>query len=147
MFGSGNAYFEFCYVKNLVYGMYLAGIKKEAAGNIYFISEGSYKIIDVVNEIANVMNVKLKVMHIPKWIAYCLGICMEFLNFVFPFYPFRGKETGSPIFSRKSVDWITQDRYICSIEKIKKELGYKTLYLRREGIRNAVRWYKEKGLI
>lgn len=147
MFGKGDASFEFCYVKNLVYGMYLAGIKEKAVGNIYFISEGSYKIIDVVNEIAKVMDVELKVIHIPRPIAYCVGYMMEILNKILPFYPFRGKQTGSPIFSRKSVDWITNDRYICSIEKIKKDLVYKPVYSREEGIRKTVKWYEEEQLI
>ncbi len=147
MFGKGDASFEFCYVKNLVHGMYLAGEKEKAVGNIYFISEGSYKVIDVVNEIAKVMDVKLKVIHIPRSIAYCIGFVMEVLNKILPFYPFRGKQTGSPIFSRKSVDWITNDRYICSIAKIKKDLGYEPKYSMTEGVKNTVRWYEEERLI
>jgi dihydroflavonol-4-reductase len=147
MFGKGDALFEFCYVKNLVYGMYLVGTKDEAAGETYFISEESYKIIDVVNEIADVMGVEVKVIYIPKWIAYLGGFCMEVLNHILPFYPFRGRETGSPIFSRKSVDWITNDRYVCSIEKIKKELGYQPLYTRKEGIKRTIDWYEKKRLL
>lgn len=147
MFGKGTAFFEFCYVKNLVNGIYLAGTEKKAAGNIYFISEGSYRVIDVVNAIAKQMNVNLKVVHIPKPIAYVIGFTMELLNKIFPFYPFRGKETGSPIFSRKSVDWITNDKYLCSIDKIKKELGYKPVYSREQGIKNTLKWYESKKLI
>lgn len=146
MFGKGNALFEFCYVKNLVYGVYMVGIGKKSIGETYFVSEGSYKIIDVIKNIARVMDKKIKIFYIPKPPAYMLGYFMELLNRVFPFYPFRGKETGSPYFSRKTVDWVTNDMYICSIDKL-KELGYEPPYSQEEGIRRSVAWYRGKGYI
>lgn len=147
MFGKKGSLFEFCYVKNLVYGVYLVGISKKAVGETYFVSEESYNILDVIKNIAKVMNKKVKIIYIPKTPAYLLGILMEFLNKIFPFYPFRGKETGSPYFSRKTVDWVTNDMYICSIDKIKSQLNYKPPYSQEEGIKRTVKWYREKGLI
>ena len=93
------------------------------------------------------MGKKVKIVYIPKNLAYGLGFIMEFLNEIFPFYPFRSREIGSPVFSRKTVDWVTNDRYICSINKIKKELGFKPKYTQKEGIHNTLKWYKEKNLI
>jgi len=147
MFGKGNALFEFCYVKNLVYGVYLVGIGEKSIGETYFVSEGSYKIIEVIKNIAEVMKKKIKIIYIPKTPAYMLGIFMEFLNKIFPFYPFRGKQTGSPYFSRKTVDWVTNDMYLCSIDKLKSDLGYEPPYTQEEGIKRSVAWYTEKGYI
>jgi len=146
-FSKRDAFFEFCYVKNLVNGVYLAGEKKKANGEIYFISEKSYRIIETMKLIARNMGREIKIIYIPKKIAYTLGGFMEFLNKLFPFYPFRGKETGSPLFSRKTVDWVTNDQYICSTEKAKKDLGYIPKYSREEGIKRTLKWYKEKNLI
>ncbi len=147
MFGKRDAYFEFCYVKNLVYGIYLVGIKKEAVGNVYFISEKSYKIIETMRAIGREIGNEIRVIRIPKSIAYKLGRFMEILSVILPFYPFRGDEIGSPLFSRKTVDWVTNDQYICSTKKAESQLGYSPKYSREEGIRNVIKWYKEKELL
>ena len=147
MFGKKDAYFEFCYVKNLVYGIYLAGIKEEAVGNVYFISENSYKIIETMREVGREIGNEIRIIRIPKNVAYKLGRFMEILSVIFPFYPFRGDEIGSPLFSRKTVDWVTNDQYICSTEKAKNHLGYAPKYSRADGIKNIIKWYREKGIL
>ena len=146
-FGKKDAYFEFCYVKNLVKGIYLAGTEKKSKGEVYFISEESYKIMETMKLIGEKFGRDLKIIRIPKKIAYVLGSFSELLNKALPFYPFRGKETGSPIFSTKTVDWVTNDQYICSIDKARKDLGYNPDYAREEGVQRTLNWYKEKGLI
>lgn len=145
--GGGDNLFEFCYVRNLVEGVYLAAESKKDNCDTYFISEGSYKVKDVVNTIAKEMNVKLRLIPLPYSVGYILGCIGEGLNKLLPFYPFRGREIGSPLFSRKTVNWISHDMYICSIDKAKKELGYKPPYSLQQGIKNTINWYKEKGLI
>jgi len=147
MFGKKDAYFEFCYVKNLVNGIYLAGVKEEAIGNVYFISEESYKIIETMEKIGQEIGNEIKIIRIPKNIAYKLGQFMEILSEILPFYPFRGDEIGSPLFSRKTVDWVTNDQYICSTKKARSHLGYAPKYTREQGIRNLTNWYREKGII
>ena len=147
MFGLKDVYFEFCYVKNLVKGIYLAGINKNSSGEIYFISENSYKVIETMKLIGKNMGKKIKIICIPKRIAYGVGLFMEFLNVIFPFYPFRSKEIGSPLFSRKTVNWVTNDEYICSTKKANIQLGYIPDYAREDGIKNTLKWYKEKNLI
>jgi len=85
-------------------------------------------------------------MYIPKSIAYKMGYFMEILGKLFPFYPFRGKEIGSPIFSRKTVDWVTNDKYVCSTNKLKK-LGFNPSVPLQQGIKNTLSWYKKKNLL
>jgi len=147
MFGKKDAYFEFCYVKNLVYGIYLVGTKEEAIGNVYFISEESYKIIETMREIGREIGNEIRIIRIPKSVAYKLGRFMEILSVILPFYPFRGDEIGSPLFSRKTVDWVTNDQYICSTKKAENQLGYKPKYSRGDGITNIIKWYREKGIL
>ena len=147
MFGSGKALFEFCYVKNTVHGIYLAGTKKEAMGKIYFISDESKIIIDTVRKIIKEAGLKAEIIHFPKFFAYALGLLMEILNYILPFPPFRNPKTRVPLFTRKTVEWVADSKYFCSIEKAKKELGYKPPYSLEEGIRNTIKWYKKEGFL
>jgi len=147
MFGSGKALFEFCYVKNTVHGMYLAGTKKKAIGQTYFISDGSKRIIDTVKEIAIEYGAKVRIIHLPLFFAYVLGLLMEILNYLLPFPPFRHPKTGVPLFTRTTVEWVADSKYFCSIEKAKKELGYKPQFTLQRGLRNTIEWYKKEGYL
>jgi len=147
IFGSGETSFEFCYVKNLVHGIYLAGRNRKAIGQTYFISEGSYKIREVVRATGEVIGVDLKIICLPKLVGYLIGLTCETLNNIFPFPPFRVKETGRPYFSRRTVEWTTEALHACDISKAKKELGYKPLFSLKEGLKRTIEWHEEKGLI
>lgn len=146
IFGSGNSLFEFCYVKNQAYGMYLAG-EKGASGEIYFISEDSYRIKDVVKKTGEAMGIDLKIIYLPKPIGYSIGLSCEILSNIFPFPPFRVRGTGRPYISRRTIKWTTNDLYICDISKAKKELGYSPQIPLKEGLERTIKWYKEKNLL
>jgi len=147
IFGSGKTLFEFCYVKNLVHGIYLAGKSRKAIGETYFISEGSYKIREVVEATGKVMGVDLKIICLPKSVGYSIGLIFEVLNKIFPFPPFRVKETSRPYFSRRTVEWTTEALHACDISKAKKELGYKPPFSLKEGLERTIEWHEEKNLI
>lgn len=139
--------FEFCYVKNLVHGIYLAGKNREAVGQIYFISEDSYEIKEVVKATGEVMGVDLKIICLPKLVGYTVGLTCEILSKILPFPPFRVKETGRPYFSRRTVEWTTEALHACDISKAKKELGYKPLFSLEEGLKRTIEWHEKRGLI
>lgn len=147
IFGSGETFFEFCYVKNQAYGIYLAGKKKSAIGETYFVSEGSYKIGEVVEAAGEVMGNDLKIIFLPKPVGYLIGLSFEIFNKIFPFPPFRVKETGRPYISRRTIDWTTNDLYICDNSKAKKELNFKPLFSLKEGLKRTVDWYEEESLL
>jgi len=147
IFGSGETLFEFCYVKNLVHGIYLAGASKKAIGETYFISEGSYKIREVVEMTGKVMRVDLKIICLPKSVDYTIGLICEILNKIFPFSPFRVKETGRPYFSRRTVEWTTEALHTCDISKAKKELGYRPVFPLKEGLKRTIEWHEKESLI
>lgn len=147
IFGSGKTFFEFCYVKNQVHGIYLASKKKKAIGKTYFISENSYRIKDVVEAAGEAMDIDLKIIYLPKTVGYLVGLSFEVLSKVFRFPPFRIKETGRPYISRKTINWTTNDMYVCDISKAKKELGFKPIFSLKEGLEKTIEWYKEKGII
>jgi nucleoside-diphosphate-sugar epimerase len=146
IFGSGNSLFEFCYVKNQAYGIYLVG-ERGKPGEVYFISEGSYRIIDVVKKTAELMGIDLKIIYVPKSIGYTIGLSCEALSKILPFSPFRVRGTGRPYISRRTIKWTTNDLYICDISKARKQLDYKPLFSLKEGLERTIKWYKEKKLL
>lgn len=146
--GDGNTKFEFCYVENEVEGMMRAIETNGIEGEIFFISdERSYKIREVLEEIAKLMGVNLKIIHLPYPFAYTIAISCEALSKIFKFYPFSVPETGRPAFSRKTIRWTTKDTWVCDISKAKRVLKYKPPFSLREGLKRTIDWFKEIGLM
>ena len=147
LIGSGKALSEFCYVKNQVRGIRLA-MEKGRPGEVYFISDDeSYTIEHIIRSIAAEMGVKVRTPHIPIPIAWCIGLGLEILSKILPFYPFRIPQTGRPPFSRKTVEWTSQSCLYCDISKAKNELGYTPEYSLEEGIRETIEWYRKEGVM
>ncbi len=145
--GNGKTLSEFCYVKNQVFGIKLAG-EKGKAGETYFISdERPYSIEEIIKKIAGELGVNIRIVHLPISVALSIGFFLELLSKIFRFYPFVIKETGRAPFSRKTVEWTSKNCMFCDTSKAKRELGYKPPYNLDEGIKQTVSWYKEKGFL
>ena len=145
MIGSGRTKMEFCYVDNAVGGIILAGEKKEAANELFYISdERSYSIKEVVSNIAASMNKKIRFIHIPVFAANLVGLCWEIAAKILPFPPVISKFSKKPFFSRETVYWTTKNVNIVSTEKIKNVLGYSPNVNIKEGTRKTAEWLGEK---
>ena len=145
--GNGDALMEFCYVKNAVGGLRLA-MEKGRSGEIYFISdERSYQFKEVIEAIAEELEVDIKFIKMPIFVAKAMGFSVEILSKFLKFYPFTFKETGRPAFSRNAVAWMSKSSLFCDISKAKREIGYKAQHTLREGVRETAEWYKEIGLL
>lgn len=144
MIGKGYSKMEFCYVDNAVNAMTLAGEIKEAAGEIFYVSdERPYSIKEVVLTIAQSMHKKVIFIHIPVSIAGFIGWCWETLAKILPFPPIVSKFSGKPFFSRETVYWTTKDVNTVSIEKIKKILGYSPQVSIQEGTYKTAEWLNQ----
>jgi nucleoside-diphosphate-sugar epimerase len=145
--GNGDALIEFCYVKNTVHGLMLT-MEKGEAGQTYFISdEMSYPFREIIVTIAQQLNINIKFLKMPVSVAKGLGLSIEILSKIFKFYPFIFHGTGRPAFSRSSVTWMSKSTLFCDISKAKKNLGYNAPYTLQEGVRETIKWYKEKGIL
>jgi len=145
--GSGNTKFEFCYVENEVEGMIRAAKTEGTEGEIFFISdERSYTIKEVLNEIARIMGVNLRIVYLPYILTYPIALSFEALSKIFKFYPFAVPETGRPAFSRKTIRWTSKDTWICDISKARRILKYKPPFSLRDGLQKTVDWFREIGL-
>lgn len=138
MIGNGQVLYHLTFVEDLVQGIYLAGEKEEAIGEIFTIGGDGYLTLqEFVEIIARVLDKPLSRIRIPVAPVWFAGLCCEIL-----FKPFK---LTPPIYRRR-VDFFIKDRAF-DTSKAKKLLGFKPSTSVEEGIRLTAEWYKEKGLL
>jgi UDP-glucose 4-epimerase len=144
LIGSGETLMEFCYVKNAVSALLLAGLDARAKGELFYVSDmRSYSIKEVVLHIAHAMNVKLVLLHIPISLALATAFLFEAIARVLPFPPIVSRYSGKPFFTRETVRWTTRNCNIVSTEKIKKLLGYSPSVDISDGCNQTATWLRE----
>jgi nucleoside-diphosphate-sugar epimerase len=138
--GGGYNRRSMAYVDSLAYGILLAAHAPHAAGRIYWLADDRpYPMKEIVDTVRDVLrdDFGIKVMpttlHVP-------GIVSDVARF------------GDRIF--QSVGLYNQELHVlsemnltiaCSIERAKRELGYKPLTDLREGMRRSVAWVLDNG--
>jgi nucleoside-diphosphate-sugar epimerase len=136
--GSGDAFYHPCYIDNLVDAFLLVAEKDEARGQTYLVADERYlPVRELVAEIAQALQVELKVMYLPFWPAYAVAAAVELAYKPFPVEP--------PIFRRR-LDWFRQNRAF-DISKARRELAYEPRVDLRTGLRRTAEWYAERGII
>jgi len=137
--GSGETLIQFVHVEDAVQGLFLAGIKREAKGQTYFITEErAYMYNEVYEILSEVLDVKVKRFHVPGWLAKAMIAPVEAL------YKLIGKENF--MYHVSTIQAMLENR-VYSIEKAKRELGYKPKYDLRRGMEDTVKWYRENGIL
>ncbi len=127
------------YVGNLVEAAFLAVEKPQAIGQVYNLTDGEVvskkQFIDAV---ANGVGVPKPTRSVPLWVARVAAWVMER----------RARRRGDPQAPR-----LTQGRLKFlglnldfSIEKAKRELGYKPHWTFEKGMAETVAWYREHGV-
>ncbi|CUT01599.1 NAD-dependent epimerase/dehydratase family protein [Candidatus Kryptobacter tengchongensis] len=123
------------YVSDLVDGFILAGESDEATGKVYFISdERIYTWKEIETAVLKAIDKKVIRLKIPPMILYSVSFVSELV------FKLQGK--ASPLNLEKIKD-IRQKNWACSIEKAKKELGYKPKVSLEDGMRLTINWYVE----
>lgn len=141
--GSGNALMEFCYVENAVQAIILAGTSPDAVGELFYVAdERSYSIKEIIVAIATVMDKRILMIHIPRWIAYIIAWQWELSAKIFPFPPLVSPASKKPFFTRETVWWTTRNVNIVSTEKIRKLLGFKPAISLSHGCDETWKWLK-----
>jgi nucleoside-diphosphate-sugar epimerase len=137
-FGDGQAFYHPVYIDNFVDAFELAAEKPAAKGQTYIIADDRYFTIEtIVREIAKVMGVDLKVIHLPFWPLYAISAVVEFAFKPLPWDP--------PLFRRRA-DWFRQNRAF-KIDKARRELGYDPKVNLAEGLKRTYEWYKANGYL
>jgi len=139
IFNKGRAKMEFCYVGNLVQSLLLAEKNNDVLGNVFNVTDGrAYEIGEVLRTIASELKVRPPFIEIPVWAGKAAGLGMEGI----------GKIVGiHPPFSRTAAEWMSKTQSVYDCSKAKKILDYNPLYSLREGVRETIEWYRERGLL
>ena len=133
--GAGNNKRSMGYVDSLAYGMLLAGVTPQAAGEIYWLAdEKAYSMLEIVNTVKQVLRedfsikVKDKNLHVPAIIADIARLCDISLQ-----------KCG---LYREKIHVLseTNQTIACDITKAKDQLGYKPLTDLRTGMQRSIGW-------
>ena len=137
--GSDDKLLSMVHVNDLVKSVYLSIKDEKANGNTYFVSDNEiYSWKDIKNILEKTFEKKLKTIPIPKFLAYLIA----YINNI------KGRITNNiPILNTDKIKEMTYPDWICSSDKIMKELDYKPDFKVEEGFKQTLEWYKNNKLI
>jgi len=136
IFGDGKNLRNMTYIDNLVDGIILADSTKKAEGETYWIAdERPYTTLEIYETIAEILNVKIKPIFIPKFISRMLRLMNSILDRI-----------GINIMSIRAGGEMSEN-IACSIDKAKKELGYKPKIELKEGMKKSIEWVVQNNLL
>lgn len=135
--GNQNNYFHTVYIGNLIDGLILAAVTKEAVGEDFIIGDAVCPTMgDVVNAIAQSEHKKLTDFYIPLFIARFIAYACDFIQKL---------GIKAPLTSAR-LKFITDIRKF-DISKAKKILGYNPKISLEEGMRITHAWYIQNGYL
>jgi nucleoside-diphosphate-sugar epimerase len=136
--GNGNNYLHLVSIENLISGFTLAESNSRSKGRTYIIAdEKPITIIDLASTIAKSLNAKLPTTKIPITLAKVAAKGCE--------SAYRLLRPGcEPPITTAKVDLLSMNRFY-NISRAKEDLGYSPRVETREGIVNAIEFYKNNG--
>ena len=138
MFGSGEVLYHLTYIDDLINGILLVGEKPDIEGEIFTLAGPVYTTLnELVETIANVLEVPVPKRHIPVWPVWMVGALCELLCRPFRIHP--------PIYRRR-VDFFIKDRAF-DIKKAKEKLGYNPRVDLFVGLKKTAEWYRKEKLL
>ena len=137
MVDGGEQQISIIYISDLVDGIYLAGTKPEADGELFFISsEEQVSFAEIAKAIMQALDKKARLVNIPIWAVELLSEASIALSCV---------TKKSPLMNRDKVTEIKQPAWLCSAEKAKRLLGFKANVTLERGMQKTAAWYKNHG--
>ena len=125
------------HARDLADGIILAGESEASIGRAYFISsEEIYTMRAVADRLAQVLGRKARTVTIPRPIAYAVALAAEGAAALL------GKP---PLLNRDKVTDLSQRGWACSVERARRELGYRQQVPLTEGLSETAEWYKNHG--
>lgn len=126
----GTCLYSLLYVEDLVRGIVLAAEKKEAAGEIFFLSDDMvYTNEDIAAEISEAIGVKAMKIRLPRPLL--------------PLLAFVGQKIDKKgIINRDRINDFRYSNWTCDSSKARNELGFRSRIMLREGIKWTADWYR-----
>ncbi|MBI1811009.1 MAG: NAD(P)-dependent oxidoreductase [Nitrospirae bacterium] len=126
----GKCYYSFLYVYDLINGIILATLSKEAVGEIFFMTDGNiYSSDDIIEAISDALQKRPMKLNIPKFVMPALGFIAE-------------KAKGLSIISADRLRDIMYSHWICDTHKANVLLKYEPNVGIKEGIKWTADWYR-----
>ncbi len=133
--GRGESYFSYIQVKDLTEAVCRAVTSEAAAGRTYFVANPKPVSWNAFAQTAaSVMGRRVRSISIPSQAAYLAGWCAECVSRL------RGKPG---IVSRQKVIEARCRFWTCDPGRARRELGFETALDLRQGIEDALAWYKD----
>lgn len=127
----GKCYYSLLYVDDLVHGLITAAESNEAAGKIYFLSDGRiYSNDDIVYEIMQAMDTKAVRLRVPAPVMNLFAKISERLAH------------GATIINSDKLREIKHSHWTCNSKKVENDLGFIPKVTLKEGIKWTADWYK-----
>jgi len=135
--GRGERTASFIFVKDLVDGIILAAKNVDAAGKIYYLSDGKvYTWDELGSTIASVLGVSARKVTLPLSLAYLAAAVADAISRV----------TRKPsIINLDKYQELEMRHWVCSSARAATELGFRPRYKLWEGLAETASWYKQVG--
>ena len=135
--GYHDALVSHCYIDDLITTLSLLADKGRDGGIYISTTENSIGFYESVRLIARLMDRKIILVPIPRWLMLYIAFVVEKL------YSIIGKE---PPVTRSNIIAVTTDR-VYDLSKNKQDLGFVSSVTMEEGIRKCVEYNKQSGVI
>jgi nucleoside-diphosphate-sugar epimerase len=137
LIGFQQKYVNISYVSDVANGIEVAMTHKEAENRLYYIGSSKHYNWQELSEIAaSAMGKRGLFVRIPHSVVNIIAGASEFATL------FRKKP--SVLNWEKRLD-LTEQYWMCSIERAERELGYEPIVDVQEGFDKTIRWYESVG--
>jgi dihydroflavonol-4-reductase len=135
--GWDDRYVSLCYVDDVVDAILLAGQNEGARGEAYFVAHDEvWDWRGVARAAADALGVKTRTVRVPKAVLFGAATIAELAASLSGKVATLNRE-------RARVMW--EERWICNIDKAKRELAFTPRVGFAEGARLTAAWYRQQG--
>ena len=132
--GFFTKYISFCYIDDLIEGLWLAAMKEAARGQIYFIADETiYTDRQFSKTVAEVLGRWTVKVLVPDTLFVLEGWLKDMI------LAFKGIKSS---YNRHNNYEMIQPFWICNTAKARKELGFQAKVKLAEGVKRTAEWYK-----
>lgn len=126
----GRCYYSFLYIEDLINGIISSALKKEAEGEILFMSDGNiYSSDDIICAISDAVQKRPVKLTVPRFIMPLLGFISE-------------KTKGVNIINTDKIKEMQHTHWTCDTTKAIERLKFKPKVKIKEGAKWTADWYR-----
>ncbi|MCH8566823.1 MAG: NAD(P)-dependent oxidoreductase [Balneolales bacterium] len=134
--GNSAKLISMVHVGDVVQGLLLASTAEKPGISRYFVSsEEEYSWTRIKDATAKALGRRLVTLPVSPGLVSTAGTILETLGAFVGQYPIMNKDKAKEM----TLQWT------CSVEKIRRELGYRQIFTLEDGISDTISWYRRHG--